>query len=349
MGKLWKAGLLLAAATTTLAACGDTGGAGGGTRSVHVVGSSTLYPFATAIAEELTRSNPQAQSPRIESTGTGGGIKLFCAGVGADKPDIVNASRRLKQNELADCRVNGVNEITEIQVGLDGLAIASAKGGITMNLTPKLVYEALAARPYGQPQTAKTWRDVDPSLPDAPILVYGPPATSGTRDALKELVLEAGCKSDPRMAALKESDSDQYTAICTEVRSDGAYNDQGEQDNLIVQKIEGNPRAVGIFGYSYLEENAGKLQGLSMNGVQPTYETISNFSYPGARPLYIYVKNAHLQAIPGLRDYVAAWTQNWGPDGLLAKRGFIAAPDDVRQAQTQVATSFTPMTAEGLK
>ena len=226
-----------------LTACGDSGG---GTRdSIRAVGSSTVYPFAKAVSESFARSNPDFKSPLVESTGTGGGIQLFCAGIGANTPDIANASRRMKASEFAECQANGVNEIVEIQIGLDGIAFASAQGGIQMNLTPEIVYKALAANPHGKPQTARTWADVDPSLPNEPILVYGPPSTSGTRDALKELVLQKGCEADPAMKALKDSDEVRYDQICTEVRSDGAYVDQGEQDNLIVQKIESNAKAVG--------------------------------------------------------------------------------------------------------
>ena len=276
--KLSKSVILASLSALALAACGDNSGGAGGTRdSIRAVGSSTVYPFAKLVSERFSRASPEFKSPLIESTGTGGGMNLFCAGVGANTPDITHASRRMKASEFQECQTNGVTDILEIQVGLDGIAFASAQGGITMNLTPEIVYKALAARPFGQEQTAKTWRDVDPSLPDAPILVYGPPSTSGTRDALKELILQVGCESDPAMEALKESDEDRYDQVCTEVRSDGAYVDQGEQDNLIVQKIETNPQAVGVFGYSYLEENADKVQGLTMNGVEPTYDNISSF------------------------------------------------------------------------
>ena len=276
-------------------------------------------------------------------------MKLFCAGLGADTPDMTHASRRMKASEYADCQANGVTDVIEIQVGLDGIAFASAKGGISMSLTPKQVYEALAASPYGGEQTNKTWSDVDPSLPDQPILVYGPPSTSGTRDALKELVLEAGCDTSDEMKALKDSDEDRHARLCTEVRSDGAYVDQGEQDNLIVQKIEGNPNAVGIFGYSYLEENADKVQGLEMNGVAPTYENIASFAYPGARPLYVYAKKAHLDAIPGLKQYLAEWTKMWAKDGDLAKIGLVASPDDVMAANQKAATEFTTLDGAQLK
>jgi phosphate transport system substrate-binding protein len=255
----------------------------------------------------------------------------------------------MKASEFQECQTNGVTEITEIQVGLDGIAFASAKGGITMNLTPEIVYRALAARPFGQEQTSKTWRDVDPSLPDQPILVYGPPSTSGTRDALKELILIPGCEANAEMKALKDSNKEQHEQLCTELRSDGAYVDQGEQDNLIVQKIEGNPNSVGVFGYSYLEENLDKVQGLAMNEVEPTYENIASFRYPGARPLYIYVKNAHLDAIRGLREFVAEWAKSWGRDGPLAAIGLVASPDDVAARNTAAASGFTPLQASELK
>ena len=338
---------LAALCAASLAACG---GGGEGTRnSVRAVGSSTVYPFAKVVAENFARSNPDFGSPIIESTGTGGGIQLFCQGIGANTPDVANASRRMKVSEFEKCQKNGVTEITEIQVGLDGIAFASAQGGIDMNLTPEIVYRALAARPFGEVQTAKTWRDVDPSLPDLPILVYGPPSTSGTRDALKELVLIPGCESNADMDALKDSNEEQHEQLCTELRGDGAYVDQGEQDNLIVQKIEGNSNAVGVFGFSYLEENLDKVQGLSMIGVEPTYENIASFEYPGARPLFIYVKNAHVDAIPGLREFVAQWARSWGRDGPLTAIGLVANPDDVAARSQSAATGFTPLAASELK
>jgi phosphate transport system substrate-binding protein len=336
--------------TLALAACGGSGGGASASRdSIRAVGSSTVYPFAKKVAEEFVAANPGMKSPLIESTGTGGGIKLFCAGVGAQHPDIANASRRMKASEFEDCQKNGVTEVQEIQVGLDGIAFASARGGIMMNLSPEIIYKAIAAKPFGKEQTARTWQDVDPSLPAEKILVYGPPSTSGTRDALKELVLQKGCESDPAMKAMKDSDKDKYEQICTEVRSDGAYVDQGEQDNLIVQKIESNPKAVGIFGYSYLEENLQKLQDLPMNGVEATYENISNFTYPGARPLYLYVKKAHVGVIPGLAEFLAVWPKVWDKDGPLAKIGFVAAPEDVRAANARTIAEGTTLKAAELK
>lgn len=336
---------LTLAAAATLTACDD---GSSGAQSVHAVGSSTVYPFAKLVAENFARSFPDMRSPLIESTGTGNGIQLFCSGLGPNTPDMANASRRMKVSEFETCASNKVDEVIELQVGLDGIAFAAAKGGIMLNLSPETVYKALAARPYGKPQTAKTWRDVDPALSADPIIVYGPPSTSGTRDALKELILQVGCNADPAMAALKESDADQHNQICTEVRDDGAYVDQGEQDNLVVQKILGNPRAVGIFGFSYLEENADKVQGLPMEGVDPTYDNIASFAYPGARAMYVYVKKAHMRAIPGLEDFMKEWVKSWNKDGPLARIGMVAMPADAMTANAAKVQNMTLLTREDL-
>lgn len=335
------------AASAILAACG--GGASGSRDQVRAVGSSTVYPFAKAVADSLSKTNPAIKSAIVEATGTGAGMKLFCAGVGTQHPDIENASRRMKKSEFEGCVKNGVDKIVEVQVGLDGVAFAEAKGGLGLKLTPEDVYKALAANPYGKPNTTKTWKDVNPAFPAELILVYGPPSTSGTRDALKELILTKGCDTNAEMKALKDSDKDKHEKVCGEVRGDGAYVDSGENDNLIVQKLEGNVKAIGIFGFSYLEENADKLVGLTMTGVEPTYATISDFSYPGARPLYIYVKAAHLDAIKGLREYVAEWAKSWGKDGLLAKQGMVVAPDDVQGKNAKVAAEFTLLDGSELK
>ncbi len=348
---MFKKGLATGTVLTACALISACGGGQGGTRDqIRAVGSSTVYPFAKAIADSLAKSNPEIKSPIIESTGTGAGMKLFCKGVGAEHPDIENASRRMKKSEYEECAKNGVDKIVEIQVGLDGIAFAEAISGPSQfALTPADVYKALAANPFGKPNTAKLWSDVNPALPKEPILVYGPPSTSGTRDALKELILTKGCDSDPAMKALKESDKDQHDKICTEVRSDGAYVDAGENDNLIVQKLEANPAAIGVFGFSYLEENADKLRGLTMTGVTPTYESIANFTYPGARPLYIYVKAAHLDAIRGLKEFVAEWAKSWSKGGLLAKQGMVVSPDDVQAKNAQIASGFTLLDPSTLK
>lgn len=347
--KAFKTMMMAACGALALAACSD-GGSGAGTRdAIRIVGSSTVFPFTKKVAEIFAREHPEFKAPLIESTGTGGGMKLFCAGVGADTPDMTNASRRMKKSEFDDCQANGVSEIVEVQVGLDGLAFAAAKDGIDMPLTTKAIYEALAAQPYGKEQTAKLWSDIDPSYPAEPILVYGPPSTSGTRDSLKELILEKGCQSDPAMKDLKKSDKAQYEKICTEVRSDGAYRDQGENDNLIVQKLATNPKAIGAFGYSYLEENFDKLKGLTINGVEPTFENVSNFSYPGARAMYIYVKKAHVGVIPGIPEFLQTYAANWGKDGPLAKIGLITMAPDAMAKSEKAVRELTVLDGSELK
>jgi len=320
-------------------------------RSLRAVGSSTVYPFAKAVAERVARANPALGTPVIESTGTGAGMKLFCAGVGERFPDIENASRRMKASEAKSCAANGVTQITEIQVGLDGVALATAKSTPLPGVTQRDIYLAIAKTPFGKPNKAKTWKDVNARLPAIPIRVYGPPSTSGTRDALGELIMTPPCEANPSMAAMKKADEAKFKAICTGVRSDGAYIEAGENDNLIVQKLEANPNTLGIFGYSFLEENADKLKGIAINGVQPTYQTISSFQYPGARPLYVYVKNAHVRAIPAIRAFVAEFTKESaiGPKGYLLKSGLVAAPNNVRARSQQAARTLAPLNLASLK
>lgn len=341
--------LLITAAISTfaLAACGGSGAPGGSRDSAWAVGSSTVYHFAAAVAEETAKQGVKA--PKVEQNGTGAGMNLFCAGIGSQHPDIVNASRRMKKSEFDACVKNKVDKIVEIQVGIDGIAFAEAKSGPDMKLTPEDVYKALAANPFGKPNTTKNWNDVNPALPAIPILVYGPPSTSGTRDALAELILTKGCETNAEMKAMKESAPEKHKKVCTEVREDGAYVDSGEADNLIVQKISQNPKAIGVFGFSFLEENMDKLKGVPMSGIAPTYATIADFSYPGARPMYIYVKQAHLNAVAGLKQFVAEWAKSWGPDGYLQKKGMVIAPDDVRAKNEAVAKDFTLMDASTLK
>ena len=320
-------------------------------RSLRAVGSSTVYPFAKMAAERVARANPKLGTPIIESTGTGAGMKLFCAGVGERFPDIENASRRMKASEAKLCAANGVKEVTEIQVGLDGIAIATSKGTPISGLTQRDLYLALAKTPFGKPNKAKIWKDVNGKLPAIPIRVYGPPPTSGTRDALGELLLTPPCEANASMAALKKSNEAKFTAICTGLREDGAYIEAGENDNLIVQKLEANQGTVGIFGYSFLEENASKLKGVAINGVAPTYQTISSFKYPGARPLYIYVKNAHVRAIPAIKAFVAEFTKESaiGPKGYMLAGGLVAAPAPVRAKSQAAARNLTPVKFAELK
>jgi len=320
-------------------------------RNIRIVGSSTVYPFTKAVAERFAAANRNVPAPVVESTGTGGGAKLFCAGVGAQHPDILNASRRMKLSEFKLCNANGVTQITEVQIGLDGLSLAEASNGKLKNVALKDIYMAVAANPFGKPNRAKTWKDVNGALPAVPIRIYGPPTTSGTRSSLEDLFMEPACAANPAMAALKKTDEAKYNKICKGVREDGAYIDAGENDNLIVQKLANDPSAVGIFGYSYLEENLNKLKGVSINGIEPSYVSISSFKYPGARAMFIYVKNAHANAIPGIRQLVAEYVKDtsFGPKGYLAKAGLIASPDATRTRAAKLATSMTPMTAYSLK
>ena len=318
---------------------------------MRAVGSSTVYPFAKAVAERVARANPRLGTPIVESTGTGAGMKLFCGGVGARFPDVANASRRMKASEAKACAANGVSKITEIQVGLDGLAAATAKNSALSNLSQRDIYLAIAKAPFGKPNRAKTWKDVNAKLPAVPIRVYGPPTTSGTRDSLHELFLTPACEANASLAALKKSDENKFKAICHGLRTDGAYVEAGENDNLIVQKIAATPNTIGLFGYSFLEENGSKVKGIAINGVQPSYASISSFQYPGARPLYIYVKNAHAAAIPAIRAFVAEFTKEsaMGPKGYLAQHGLIAAPTGARARSQQAARSLAPLNFASLK
>jgi phosphate transport system substrate-binding protein len=345
---------LCAIGALALAGCNDPaaqgGGGGGGRGHIEIVGSSTVFPFAKAVAERFAQGGEGRVAPVAESTGTGGGIEEFCSGVGMDTPDIANASRRMKASEFESCQKNGVTEIVEIQVGIDGIALAQSVKGPAIRLTKAQVYRGLAATPYGQPQTAKNWSDVDPALPAIPIAVFGPPTTSGTRDAFDELIMIAGCDENADMKALKERNADEHEKVCGGIRNDSGYSAQGENDNLIVQKLVSNPQQLGIFGYSYLEANAGKVRGVPIDGVLPTYDAIAGGTYPGARPLFIYVKKAHIGKVPGLQDYInefvgAATAQ----DSYLKPLGLILLPEDRRKLATDTAAALTVLTADALK
>ena len=271
-----------------VAACGSGGsgsGAGGAAAQLKVVGSSTVYPFTTAVAEVFQRTNPGA-SVIVESTGTGAGIKLFCEGVGGQTPDMVNASRQMKASEYEDCAQNGAKNVIEVPIGIDGLTLIQAKEQAPLNLTVDQIYKALAADPFGKGKnTAQTWKDVDPSLPATKIRVLGPPPTSGTRDSLAELILTKGCESDPAMKELKKTDEDKHKSVCTKIREDGVYVEAGENDNLLVQKVSADPGALGVLGFSFLEENADRVAPVSIAGIAPTEASISDLSYPGSRRL----------------------------------------------------------------
>lgn len=313
-------------AALALAGCGETAKQEPG---FAAVGSSTVFPFATKIAELYAQAHPDLPKPVITSDGTEAGVTAFCAGSDPNTPSILNASARLTKAQFDACTAKGVTDIVEMQVGLDGIVFASsANEGITFALTPAIAYRALAANPFGEEQTAGDWSDVDGSLPAAPIIVYGPPASSGTRATLGSLVLEKGCDTNARYAAMKDSEPDEYKKTCDTVRDDSVYIDQGERDDLVVRKVAQNPRSIGIFGYSFLEQSGGTIKPLPLNGVEPNAETIADGSYPAARPLYLYVKKSHVEAKPGLKEYLAIWRSNWGKGGQLERIGLVALAAD---------------------
>jgi phosphate transport system substrate-binding protein len=303
-----------------------------GRDQITAVGSSTVYPFTTTVAEQFGRQG-KFKTPKVESTGTGGGIKLFCNGVGPQTPDVANASRRMKAGEFVTCSQNGVKDIIEIKIGFDGLTISGSKSGKINELTRKDVYLALAKQiPNPSNPTElianpnKTWKDVNPALPAIKIEVLGPPPTSGTRDSFAELFMEAGCQQFTWIKSLKDIDEKRYKRVCHTVREDGAYIEAGENDNLIAQKIATNVNALGIFGFSFLEENADKLKGLKIDGIAPSFETIASTKYPTSRPLFIYVKKAHIGVIPGLKEFMAEYVSDKaiGEEGYLTDRGLVA-------------------------
>ena len=299
---------------------------------ISIVGSSTVFPFSTTVAERLGK-NTDVKTPVVESTGSGGGLKLFCASVGEDSPDITNASRRIKSSEIETCASNGVTEIVEAKVGYDGIVFANSVDGDLIDVSQKDLFLALAKMvPDGNggtmPNPNMTWDQVNSNLPAIKIEVLGPPPTSGTRDAFVELVMDEGCEEFEEIKALKKSDKDAFKALCRTIREDGAYVEAGENDNLVVQKLQANPTAFGIFGFSFLDQNSDVIEGNLINGVEPTFEAISSGEYPVSRSLYFYVKKAHVGEIPGIEDYLAEFTSEeaWGPEGYLADKGLIPLP-----------------------
>lgn len=323
-------------------ALSGTAQAEAGRDSISIVGSSTVYPFSTVVAEQFGKGG-KFKTPKVESTGTGGGFKLFCEGVGVQHPDIANASRAIKKSEFDTCAKNGVTDIAEVKIGFDGIVLAySKKSKAKFDLTLKEIYLALAKRVPDpkKPESEtlvenpyKNWSDINPKLPKSKIEVLGPPPTSGTRDALAELALEGGCQSFAWLKAKKDSDKPFFQNVCMTVRQDGAYIEAGENDNLILQKLGANPSALGVFGYSYLEQNMDKIKAAEVDGQAPTYESIADGKYPISRPLFFYVKKAHIGMIPGIAEYVAEFTSEkaWGSEGYLADKGLIPLPDDQRK------------------
>ncbi len=318
---------------------------------IRIVGSSTVFPFSTAVAEQFGKTT-KFKTPVVESTGSGGGLKLFCAGVGVQHPDVTNASRRIKMSEVERCAKNGVAKITEVKIGYDGIVVANSKASAQMTLTLEQLFLALAkdvpanadgsaleANPY------KKWSDIDASLPDKKIEVLGPPPTSGTRDAFVELAMEGGCKQFAAIKSMKKADKKKYKAVCHGIREDGAFVEAGENDVLIIQKLVANPNAFGVFGFSFLDSNADRIQGSVIDGTAPEFETIASGKYPVSRSMYFYVKNAHVGVVPGIKEYVSEFTADkaWGPEGYLADKGLIPLGDSERKKTRSSAVSLTTL------
>ncbi len=322
-----------------------------GRDQINIVGSSTVFPFATVVAERFGKSSSM-KTPKIESTGTGGGMKLFCTGVDVNTPDITNASRRIKKSEFEMCQKNGVSEVVEVLIGYDGIVLANSKASKQMNVTRKEIFLALAKEVPAEdgseklvPNPYKNWTDINADLPDVKIEVLGPPPTSGTRDAFVELAMEKGCSEFDFLKAMKKTDKNAFKAACHTVREDGAYIEAGENDNLIVQKLEANPAAFGIFGYSFLEQNSDKVQGSLIGGSAAEFETIASGDYPVSRPLYFYVKKAHVGKVPGIAEFVTEFTseQAFGEEGYLTDKGLIPLAEEKRAEIREQATSMFPL------
>ena len=322
---------------------------------IRIVGSSTVYPFTTAVAEQFGKSTGM-KTPVVESTGTGGGMKLFCASAGEDTPDFTNASRTIKKSEFDDCMKNGVTEIVQLEVGFDGLSVAQSKDAKPLELTKQQLFLALAKMVPDKdgkliPNPNKTWKDVDASLPDVKIEVLGPPPTSGTRDSFHELVMEVGASKLPGMEDLKKADAKAFDAVWKTMREDGAYVEAGENDNLIVQKLSANPTSLGIFGFSFVEQNANAIKDIPIDGVQATYDTIADGSYKVARPLFVYVKKQHIGQVPGMAEFVAEYVSDKaiGQDGYLADKGLVTLPGAEADKTRAVAKDMTVLKAEDVK
>ncbi len=317
--------------------------------TIRIVGSSTVFPFSAAVAERFGQTSG-FPTPVVESTGSGGGLKLFCAGIGMEHPDVTNASRRIEASEVERCAGHGIAEITEVKIGYDGIVLGNARSSGQLEIDIPQLWLALAAEvPDGMGGIVANpyamWSDIDPGLPAVAIRVMGPPPTSGTRDAFVELAMEKGCQAFDTVAAIQERDADRYERICAAIREDGAFVEAGENDNLIVQKLAADADAFGIFGFSFLDQNRDKLQGSRVGGVAPTFDNIATGAYPISRSLYFYVKNAHIGVVPGIREYVREFTGEdaWGPFGYLADKGLIPLPDSERAAMAASARAAAPL------
>lgn len=341
--------ILAAAVATTALTAAPVNSAG--RDFISIVGSSTVYPFATVVAETFGKASG-FKTPKIEATGSGGGMKLFCTGVGVEHPDMTNASRRIKKSEFDKCQANGVKNVIELKVGYDGIVVANAKSAKQLELSLKDIFMALARDvpdPAGGdklvPNPYTTWKDVNAALPAIKIEVLGPPPTSGTRDAFAELAMEGGCKTFDFIKAMKKADKTQYKSVCHTVREDGAYVEAGENDNLIVQKLGANPDALGVFGYSFLEQNEDSIQGSIVDGIEPTFENIAEGNYAVSRPLYVYVKGAHMDVIPGIKEFLAEFASDkaWGEDGYLVDKGMIPMPEEERSKFATDVKNLTPL------
>ncbi|MDF3073300.1 MAG: putative phosphate-binding protein pstS [Alphaproteobacteria bacterium] len=333
------------AALATLAALSFAGAAQAQSRDqISIAGSSTVFPFSTAVAEQFGKTG-KFKTPKVESIGTGGGIKEFCKGVGIQFTDIANASRRIKKEEVADCNKNGVTDIVEVKIGFDGIVVAQSKSGPAMELSKEILWKALAKQVPVNGKMAenpyKTWNEVDPSLPKTKIEVLGPPPTSGTRDAYVELVMEEGCKGFAEVKAI--TDAKAHKIACTQMREDGAFIEAGENDNLMVQKLNANKDAVAIFGFSFLDQNADRIRGINVGGIAPTFENIASGKYSVSRSMFFYVKKAHVAVVPGLKEFITAFTDEkaWGKNGYLLDKGLIPLPDAERKKVGDEARALT--------
>ncbi len=314
---------------------------------IRIVGSSTVFPFSTAVAEQFGKTT-SFKTPIVESTGSGGGMKLFCSGVGVKHPDITNASRRIKVSEFQKCKAKGIS-ITEVKIGFDGIVLANSKKSNRFSISKKHIFAALGKNvPVAGklvPNPYKLWSDIDKSLPNKKIEVLGPPPTSGTRDAFVELALEGGAKKFPVLAALRKKDKKAFKRLAHEIREDGVYIEAGENDNLIVQKLGANPDAIGVFGFSFLDQNADKLHGAEVDKVKPTFENIASGKYGVSRSLFFYVKKQHIGVVPGINEFVAEFTKDgtWGDEGYLVDKGLIPLPVTERTEIKGSATSFVQL------